>query len=515
MDRRSRPTLLIASAGTLLVYVNYTLPIVMLGVLGHDLHATPSDLTWVLSAAALGTAAGVLPAGSLADQFGRKRLFLIGLVLLAAGSVVGALATSAPLFIATRGVMSVASAPLLSSSLALLAQEFEEGPPRAFATGVWGSMIGAGIAVGPLIGALLGQAGSWRAGYWALAAATLLLAIWGARGLRESRAAQARPLDVRGLLTLSGGLLGLVAALVRGNTDGWSSPRIVLLLAAGTGLLIAFVIVERRQATPMFELALLRRPTFAAAVVGSLCVGGSVIALMNYLPAYLEQGPGSSTVATALELLPWSGVSFLIALRAREVARLLDPRTQLASGFLLCAGGAVTMLGLSGGSSWRHLLPGLLLAGVGSGLLNSALARITVAALPRHHSGMAAGATNAARFVGNAVGVAAMVALAQAAVTANARRALSSSLHLHDHLLVKLISDGRLTQAAARAPHTAPAAMHAVSAQAHADAMNTVVVVAAVVAVLGALAAGLVRRQAFAPEPDGQMESSLCWEAAG
>jgi hypothetical protein len=328
-------------------------------------------------------------------------------------------------------------------------------------------------------------------------------------------AAQAKRLDIRGLLTLSGGLLGLVAALVRGNADGWSSPRIVLLLAAGAGLLITFVIVERRQPAPMFELALLRRSTFAAAVLGSLCVGASVIALMNYLPAYLEQGPGSSTVATALELLPWSGVSFLIALRAREVARLLDPRTQLASGFLLCAGGAVTTLGLTGGSSWRHLLPGLLLAGVGSGLLNSALARITVAALPRQHSGMAAGATNTARFVGNAVGVAAMVAVAQTAVASNARRALSSSLHLHDHVLVRLVSDGRVAQAAARAPHTAPAAMHALSAQAHADAMNIVVVIAAVVAVLGTVTAGLVRRRDFAPESGGRTESALRLGAAG
>ncbi|MBV9915063.1 MAG: MFS transporter [Solirubrobacterales bacterium] len=414
MQNSPRLTLFACSAATLLVLVAFTLPLTVLAPIVRNLHASSSDRTWMLSAMSLGLAALLLASGTVADDIGRRRVFLGGGAVFIVASAAAALARDPVVFILGRGAQGLGGAALLASSLALLAEQFRGGEARTHATGIWGAMFGAGVAIGPTAGALLASAGSWRLAYWGLTGASLLATAFAATVLPESRAERRRRLDLPGLVLLSAGLVAVVAALVRGNPDGWTSRGVLALFALGAALLGGFVTVARIRDDALIDLDLFRRPTFVAALGGSLCLGLSVLALFSYLPGLLQDALHTTALTAALALLPWSLVSVLVAWRARTIGRLLAPRMTLAMGMVLCAAGELAMLGLRREDSWRHLLAGLLIAGVGTGLLNAGLARASVAVVPLARSGMGAGANNTARYLGAAIGVAIVAAIVQA-----------------------------------------------------------------------------------------------------
>jgi len=412
---RSRPgggLLVVACAAVLLVLINYTIPLGMLGPISHDLDATLGDRAWVLSGGALGVAASLLPAGSLADGLGRKRVFVVAATAFAVLSVVGAVAASALMLIVVRVLQGVASGALLAGSLAMIAATFTEARERERATGLWAAMIGAGIAIGPVLGALLSTAVSWRLSYGVLALFGAVLAIAAVAMFAESRAGHSRRVDWPGMALLAAGLGALVAGLLRGNPDGWTAVHVLGLLAAAAVLLAVFVAVEHRRREPMLELQLLRHRGFTAAFVGSLVLGASVIAFMNYFPTWSEQTAGSSVIAVSLQLLLWSVPSVLVAVRADLVGRVLGPRPQLIVGMSTCLLGLVLLFGIDPQSLWTHLIPAFIIAGIGTGMLNAALAHAAVDTVPAESVGLGAGANNTARYVGNALGIAALTALA-------------------------------------------------------------------------------------------------------
>jgi MFS family permease len=414
MQNSPRLTLVACSAATLLVLVAFTLPLTVLAPIGRDLHASSSDRTWMLSAMSLGLAALLLASGTVADDIGRRRVFLAGGAVFTVACAAAALARSPAAFIFARAAQGLGGAALLASSLALLAEQFRAGEARTHATGIWGAMFGAGVAIGPTAGALFAGAGSWRLAYWGLTGASLLTAGFAAAVLPESRADGRRRLDRPGLVLLSAGLVALVAALVRGNPDGWTSGGVLALFTVGAALLVGFVTAARIRDDALIDLDLFRRPTFVAALAGSLCLGLSVLALFSYLPGLLQDALRATPLTAALALLPWSLTSVLVAWRARTIGRVLAPRGTLALGMVLCGAGELAMLGLRPGDSWRHLLVGLLISGVGTGLLNAGLARASVAVVPIARSGMGAGANNTARYLGAAIGVAIVAAIVQA-----------------------------------------------------------------------------------------------------
>lgn len=403
--------LVVACSAALLTLINYTIPLGMLGAISTDLAATAADRAWVLSGGALGVAASLLPAGSLADGFGRKRVFVIAASAFALLSVVGAFAGSASVLIAVRVLQGVCSGALLAGSLAMIAIAFTEPRDRVRATGWWGAMVGAGIAVGPVLGAVLTSAVSWRLGYAVLATLGAVLAIAAAVVFHESRAAVSRRLDWPGMVLLAGGVGALVAGLLRGNPDGWAAVHVLVLLVGAAVALAVFVVVELRRRDPMLELGLLRNRSFTAAFLGSLVLGGSVVAFMNYFPTW-SQTSGSSIIAVSMQLLLWSVPSVVVAVRADVVGRFLGPREQLIVGMAACLVGLGLLFGITAPTLWLHVVPGFVIAGIGTGMLNAALARAAVDTVPAQSVGLGAGANNTARYVGNAIGVAVLTALA-------------------------------------------------------------------------------------------------------
>ncbi|RIQ15898.1 MFS transporter, partial [Jiangella rhizosphaerae] len=410
--RPPRVTLLVASAATLLVLMNYTAPLATLWDITASLHLGHAAQTWTLNGVPLGLAALSLAAGSVADHAGRKRVFVAGLAVLAAAMVAGALAPTATVFVLARVVQGAASAALLASSLGLIAHAYPDGHARLRATSVWGAMVSGGIAVGPIVAAAPAP-GGWRTAYGVFALVAAVIAAVGAVVLDESRAVVRRRFDGLGVATLGLGLAALFTALVQVR-DGVTAAGVGFAVAA-VALLVAFVAVERRGPDPMLDLGLFARREFVAATVGALFTGIAVIGFFSYLPTLIQQGLGLSPLSTALLSTVWAATAFVVALEVRRLARRWPGWAIVATGLALSAAGTVAMLGFLGAGSWQRLLPGLVIAGVGSGLVNGILPKLAVDGVPARSAAMGSGANSAARYVGAAVGVAVAVAVAGAA----------------------------------------------------------------------------------------------------
>ncbi|MER5962413.1 MFS transporter [Streptomyces sp. NPDC002057] len=435
---RPRAALAVTAAATAVALMNYTAPMLTLPDMAAAFATPVSARAWLLNGTPLGLAVLLLVAGSLADAHGRRRVFLLGTSALGLTTALGGLAGSTLTFTAARIAQGAASAAVIAGSLGLLATAYPAGRDRIRATGIWGASVSGGIALGPLLAGALSLV-DWRLAYEVLGAAALVIAAVGARTLgpetpvREGPAASARPRpDIAGATALGLALAALLTALTLGR-DGWLRPPVGGLMAASVALTAVFVAIEHRSRAPMVDLALLRRPAFLASTLGALFTGMAVIGLFSVVPALLQGTAGMSPLGAAWLFVLWSGTAFVVALQTRRLAGRLSAPYQLAVGFALSAGGVLALLGgLDGPSgSWPRLLPGLVVAGAGSGLLNAALPRLAVDSVPPERAAMGSGANNTARYIGSSAGVALMLALATAgadtAVLASAALALTGA----------------------------------------------------------------------------------------
>jgi predicted MFS family arabinose efflux permease len=410
-DEQLGPTLAVASAGTVVALVAYTTPVATLAGTAAALDAGVGGQAWILSSMSLGLAVALLPSGAIGDGFGRRRVFIAGSLVLAAFSVLAALAPTTGTLVAARIGQGVGAAAVISCGLGLIGHAFAAGPARARATGIWGACLGAGIAVGPPAAAALEPVAGWPGAYWLLAGLAAALAVAARRWLAESRAAERRAADPIGMVLLGTAMAALLSGLVLLRTDGLR-PVPLGLLAGGLGLAAVFLVVELRRRHPMLDPRLLRRPDFAGASLAGLVTGTGVIAAMSFLPTLVQRGMGHGAMYAALLLFAWSGTSVVTALLARRLPVRVSAQAQLGAGLLGVAVGQVLLGGLSATSGAAEMLPGLLVAGAASGVLNAALAREAVASMPPGQASVGSGANNTARYLGAAVGVTVVAVLA-------------------------------------------------------------------------------------------------------
>jgi EmrB/QacA subfamily drug resistance transporter len=485
MQDRKWWTLGVVCVATFMLLLDITIVNVALPDIAKSLGSTFTDLQWVIDAYALSLAALLLTAGSLADLLGRRAIFVAGLAVFTVASLLCGLAGSPILLDLARAVQGIGGAAMFATSLALLASAFH-GPERGTAFGIWGATTGAAVAVGPLVGGLLTETFGWESIFFInvpIGAAAIAVTL---RMLGESRDPEAAGIDWAGLVTFSAGLFLLIFALVRGNAEGWGSPLIVSFLIGAVVLLAAFVAVEARQRRPMLDLSLFRKPAFAGASIVAFCLSASMFSMFLYLTLYIQNTLGYSPLEAGLRFLPVSLLSFLVAPIAGRLSAHMPVRLLLGGGLTLVGAGLLLMAGLSAGSGWTELLPGFVVAGAGVGLTNPPLASTAVAVVPYQRSGMASGINSTFRQVGIATGIAGLGALFQHLLQVKAPAQLVSRVP------VELLASGN-----PRLAGPSPAARHAYLA-AYTGALNTLFVVAAIVALLGAAAAFvLVRRRDF------------------
>jgi MFS family permease len=400
----ARRTLTVAGLGTMLTLVAFTAPLAILNATATSLGADTAGRIWILSSMSVGLGAVLLSTGTIADDYGRRRTFVAGMLVLALASFLAALAPQTSMFVFARVLQGVGGAAVIASSLGLIAHAFAPGPARAAASGVWGAAVGAGIAVGPLVAAGFDRLADWRDTYWLLGAAVLAVAVAARVLVGESRSNRPRGLDLPGVVTLGVGISALLAALVEGRL-GWTRPTVLVLAVLAVLALALFVLVQARVAAPMLEPSLWRQPAFAVATGAAFATGAGVLGLMPYLAGFLEAALRIPATTGAVLFLAWSGTSVLSALLARRIPARVSGRVQLAIGLLGVAAGQLALGGVAADSTWVRFVPGLLVAGVASGILNAALGREAVASVPAGRSGMGSGANNTARYVGSAIGV--------------------------------------------------------------------------------------------------------------
>jgi EmrB/QacA subfamily drug resistance transporter len=441
MDRKWW-TLVAVCTATFMLLLDITIVNVALPAIQRALDASFSDLQWVVDAYALGLATCVLTAGALADLFGRKRLFLIGVVLFTAASALCGLSNDALFLILARGVQGIGGAIMFATALALLSQEFH-GRERGTAFGIWGATVGAAVAIGPLAGGLLTSWLSWRWIFLVNIPIGIAAVVVSAKQLRESRNPDQGHIDLVGLVTLTGGLFALVLALIEGNQHGWSSAFILSLLAVGVVLLIAFVASQAFERNGMVDLTLFRRPAFVGAQTTAFTISASMFAMFLYLTLYLQNILGLTPLQTGLRFLPLSIVSFIAAPIAGRLSARVPIRILLATGLALNAVAMWLMSRVSTTSDWTVLLPGFIVGGVGIGLVNAPLASTAVSTVQQERAGMASGINNTFRQIGIATGIAALGAIFASRVdprafapNASAAARASFVTGLHDILLV-------------------------------------------------------------------------------
>ena len=476
-------TLLAVSIGTFMLLLDVTVVNVALPRIQADLRAGFDELRWVIDAYALTLAATLLIFGSLADRFGRRRVFGIGLLGFAAASLACGLAWDPLVLDVFRGVQGLGGAAMLATSLALIAATYE-GRDRNTAFGVWGATTAAAVALGPLVGGALIEVLSWEWVFFVNVPIGLATAVLVARAVPESRdpSASGRP-DIPGLVTLAGSMSLLVVALFRGGEEGWGSTLILGLLGGAVALLVAFVAIEHRRTQPLLDLALFRIPSTWGASLGILLTGVSVFAMLTFLVFYIQNALGYDALATGLRLFPLTIASFFAAAIAGRLADRVPLRLLIAFGLAASGAGLLLSRQVEVGSDWTALLAGGVLIGIGAGTVNPSVAAAALGAVPVAKSGMASGLNGTFRILGVAVGVAALGTILQSEVSDS----LAGSLPRAPEGLSEAVATGNVAAARAAAPPGLESQVAAAAEKAFVSGLDTVFLVAALVAFTGAL----------------------------
>jgi EmrB/QacA subfamily drug resistance transporter len=489
-------TLIVVCVATFMLLLDITIVNVALPKIAVDLHASFSDIQWVIDAYALTLASVLLTTGALADLFGRKLVFTVGVGMFSLASLCCGLSPSSLFLIIARGAQGLGGAVMFSTSLALLAQEFH-GRDRGTAFGIWGAAIGASAAVGPLLGGVLTEQFGWGSIFFinvpvGLATIALTLA-----KVAESRNPEGKRVDWLGTVTFTVALFLLVFAIIRSSDKGWGSTQIVVMLIGAGVLLVAFLVAEVLQPHAMFDLGLFRKPTFSGASIVAMTLSAGMFAMFLYLTLFMQTILGFSPLQTGLRFLPFTVLSFFVAGASGKLTSHAPVRLLLFGGLALTGAGLMLMHGLDATSSWTALLAGFLVAGAGVGLTNPALASTAIGVVPPQRSGMASGINSTFRQLGTATGIAVLGAIFQSQLAGKlaAGRPITHSLSAMAHAIAGGAAPAVLKRVPPAFRDRATVAVHA----AFAGALNDILLVGALIAFAGAvLALVLVRGSDFA-----------------
>ena len=402
---------MVVCAATAMLMLDIAVVNTALSRIAEDLNTGLGGLQWVVDAYTLALASVVLTAGALADRLGRRRLFTIGLAVFTVASVGCALAQDIAVLNSSRAIQGIGAAIMFAVSLALLAQAYPSPKERAGALAAYGATIGASFAVGPLVGGLLTSGLDWQWIFLINIPIGIACLYVTRRYVVESRDPNAHGVDWGGQIALTAGLGLLVLALLRGNEDGWTSTLIIAELVAAAVALAAFVAVELRAAQPMLPLRYFRDGSFSGAQITAFAISASFFAIFLYVTLYLQQILGLSAIEAGLVYLPGTIVMLLVSGATAQLGSKVSARTMIAGGLGLVAIGMGLMMLAGTESSWTIMLPGVLVACIGSGLFNPALTNVALSSVPSEQSGVAAGVNDTFRQAGIAVGVAALGAL--------------------------------------------------------------------------------------------------------
>jgi EmrB/QacA subfamily drug resistance transporter len=410
---RGRWVLVITVLGSGIASLDATVVNIALPTIGREFHTGIAALQWVTTGYTLTLAAFLLIGGSLGDRFGRRKVYLIGIVWFALASAACGLAPDALFLILTRLLQGVGAALLTPGSLAILEASFVPAD-RARAIGAWSGLSGVAVAAGPLIGGYLISAASWRWIFFInlpIAAAVVAL---GTRHLPESRDPSVTGrIDYAGALAAVVFLTGITFAFIEAPTLGWSSPSVIAMTAAGVAGLAAFLIREHTAASPMMPLSIFADRQFAATNAVTFLVYAALTGATFLLPVMLQVVSGYSPLASGLALLPLTIIMLALSARSGQLASRIGPRLQMSVGPIVVGVGlALLTFATSGTSYWVYVLPAVLVFGLGLAITVAPLTATAMSSAPPEHSGIASAVNNDVARFGGLLAVAVLPALA-------------------------------------------------------------------------------------------------------
>jgi EmrB/QacA subfamily drug resistance transporter len=480
----SRRWLILAVLGLaqMMVVLDGTIVNIALPTAQRALGFSNADRQWVVTAYALAFGSLLLLGGRLSDLFGRKRTFLLGLVGFAGASALGGAATTFGMLVTARAAQGAFGALLAPTVLALLTTTFTDPAERGRAFGIYGAILGAGGAIGLVLGGVLTTYASWR---WTLFVNPVFAAIavfGGGVLLRQSRAEHRPPLDLPGVVTVSSGLVALVYGFSHAETSGWQDPITVGFLIGGVALLGAFLAIEARVARPLLPLRVVRDRNRGGSYLAIFVAVAAMYGTFFFLTYYLQITLGYSAVRSGLAFLPM--IAALIPASMLANAKLLPsigPRPLIPTGLAVAAVGMIIFTRLGADSGYvTHILPGLLVLGVGLGLVMSPSTNTATVGVEPDDAGVASAMVNTSQQIAGSIGLSFLSTLAASAVTSfvagkPASAALAAQAALHSYTVVYwwsagilaagavatllLLRPGHVTSAAP-ATHSAPALVH-------------------------------------------------------
>jgi EmrB/QacA subfamily drug resistance transporter len=410
MNSKTRWILALTGIGSLMAALDTVVVSTALTTIHRDLGASVEQLEWTVNAYNLSFAVLLITAAALGDRFGRRKMYATGLTLFAAASAACALAPDIGWLIAARAIQGAGAALVMPLALTLLSAAF---PPerRGAAIGIFSAITGIAVASGPLVGGAVVQGIDWEWIFWLNVPVGLIAAPLVLTRMEESFGGDTR-LDIRGLALITGGVLGIVWGLVRGNSTGWGSVEVIASLVAGLTLAGGFVVWELRAEEPMLPIDFFRSRAFSAGNAAIFCTFGSLFSCVFFFPQLLQIVLGADPLQAGLRLLPWTGTFITIAPVAGAMADRIGERPLMVTGLTMQAAGAIWLATVADTQiAYSQILGPFLLCGVGISMAIPAAQNSVVGSIAVEQIGKAAGANSMMRELGGVFGIALAVAV--------------------------------------------------------------------------------------------------------
>jgi EmrB/QacA subfamily drug resistance transporter len=412
MTRRTSATwtFLITALALFMVSLDNLVVTMALPVIRQDLGASLADLEWTVNAYTLTFAALLLLGAALGDRFGRRRVFMLGLVIFTAGSAAAALSPNSAALILARAAQGLGGAFVMPLTLTILSDAISPAR-RPLALGAWGGISGLAIAIGPVVGGAITQGVSWHWIFWINVPIGIIAVALSWFRLRESRG-PGRSLDITGVALAGAGLVGVIWGVTHGNGRGWTDVQVLAAIGVGTALLAAFIGWESRAAEPMLPLGMFRRRASIVANGVSFLMSFGMFGSIFLLSQFFQVVQGLDPFQAGLRVLPWTAMPVVVAPLAGLASTRISPRVILAAGLALMALGLGWIAAISSATvPYTSLVPAFVVSGTGMGLFFAPIANIVLSAVPREDEGKASGANNTIRELGGVFGVAVLAAI--------------------------------------------------------------------------------------------------------
>lgn len=410
--------LLTASTGCALTILDTNVVAIVLPTIARDFGASFADVEWVISTYVLCFAALLLPAGAIADRYGRRLVFLIGIAAFAVSSWICGAAPSAMGLYVARAFQGASAAFLLAPALAIIGHTFHEEKERNHAWAIWGGIMGLTMVLSPIIGGSIAFALGWRWSFYINVPICFVLAFVSYRLIDESSDENARKLDPLGIVSFAATMFGLTWGLINGQAHGWVSFVALTGFASGVISLGLFLFVENIQTRPMLDLSLFRSRRFVGGVWAMFAYAACAQVMASMLPLFLQNGLGRTPLEAGFSMLPFALAMLVFPSIGRRLGQSLSSREILGIGLIIVGlGSLLTAWGARNGE-WTTLMLGMLILGSGGGLLNGETQKAIMAVVPRERAGMASGISTTTRFSGILLGFAVLSGILASVVRA-------------------------------------------------------------------------------------------------